>query len=167
MTFHNREPKAWAALLASMAKAGFVLPKEGIIYQDGIPSYKHTSQSRRQGSVIGDFILSFKKYNSIMPKKLKKVENLTEISEEHVIGVVKRILKKLGPLKPDALLAQFYLELQPVLISNVSTAVSNGNGATTKFIENVEKIRLFDSQHQQLLKNHFSYIDGKWSIKIK
>jgi SAM-dependent methyltransferase len=164
MTFHNREPRAWAALLLSMAKAGFEIPEGGIIYQDGIPSYKHTAQSRRSGSVIGDFILTFSKstaaYSAIRDQSV-----IEELSGTKIIELVEAILHEHGPLRPDMLLAKFYLRLQPFISANISTAIKMGNGAAQKLIDTFDGFELFDSHRRPLLEQHFDYIDEQWSIK--
>ena len=59
LTFNNREPRAWIALLAAAVAAGFELPPGGVIFQGGIRHYAHTAQARRRGSVHGDFVYSF------------------------------------------------------------------------------------------------------------
>ncbi|EGP4907836.1 hypothetical protein FFQ47_002418, partial [Enterococcus faecium] len=41
-TFNNKDLSVWIALLRAVTKAGFVLPEEGVIFQDYIESYKNT-----------------------------------------------------------------------------------------------------------------------------
>jgi len=60
-TFNNKNIKVWIALLKAIAKAGFYLPENGVVFQDFIESYKNTSHLRFSGNVHGDFIYSFKK----------------------------------------------------------------------------------------------------------
>jgi SAM-dependent methyltransferase len=165
MTFHNREPRAWAALLLSITKAGFELPSDGIIFQDGIQSYKHTAQSRRAGSVIGDFILSFRKLPVDAKNTILEEEKFEDISEDKIVNIVEQILHNRGPMKPDELLSQFYLEIHPQMLSSIRAAVYNGNGAAQRLIEQFEDFQLFDSQRRQLLEQYFAYSDGKWSLK--
>ncbi len=165
LTFHNREPRAWAALLVAATRAGFELPPNGVIYQGGIPSYKHTAQSRRAGSVIGDFILSFRKPKDkvleITPENRIKQE---WVSEKEFVKTVRKILEHHGSLTPNALLAQLYVEYQPKLLKKVQLAVAQGETATSKLIEDFDAIQLFDSHRRQLLEEHFRYKDGTWSL---
>lgn len=60
-TFNNKNIKVWIAMLKAVAKAGFYLPDDGIIFQDYIDSYKNTAHLRFSGNIQGDFIYSFRK----------------------------------------------------------------------------------------------------------
>lgn len=67
MTFHNKDVGVWMALHRAARRAGFVLPERvevdnhGMIYQDFIKNYQQTFHTRAPGSLLGDFILTFKK----------------------------------------------------------------------------------------------------------
>ncbi len=60
-TFNNKNIKVWVAMLKAVAKAGFYLPDDGILFQDYIDSYKNTAHLRFSGNIQGDFIYSFRK----------------------------------------------------------------------------------------------------------
>ena len=60
-TFNNKNIKVWIAMLKAVARAGFYLPEEGILFQDYIESYKNTTHLRLSGNIQGDFIYSFQK----------------------------------------------------------------------------------------------------------
>jgi DNA modification methylase len=61
LTFNNKEPEAWIALLRSVKRAGFSLSPGGVLFQDGVEAYKRTIDLRRDGAIHGDFIYTFKK----------------------------------------------------------------------------------------------------------
>lgn len=164
MTFHNREPRAWAALLVAATKAGFDLPSNGIVFQDGIASYKHTAQSRRSGSVIGDFILSFQKPLRALPAP-KSVTSHKAWSEKEFRDTVEKLLREKGPLTPNALISRLYIEFQPHLLKRVRAAVAHSDGAAETLIEDFDGIQLLDSHRRQLLERDFNYKDGKWSLR--
>lgn len=63
-TFNNKNIKVWAAMLKAVARAGFYLPEDGILFQDYIESYKNTAHLRFSGNIQGDFIYSFRKGNA-------------------------------------------------------------------------------------------------------
>lgn len=67
VTFNNKEPEAWIAFLRAVKRAGFHLPDNGIVFQDGVSAYKKTIDSRRGGAIFGDFIYSFYKDSSRLP----------------------------------------------------------------------------------------------------
>lgn len=60
-TFNNKKLKVWIALLNAIAKSGFYLPENGVVFQDYIEEYKNTSHLKYSGNIQGDFIYSFKK----------------------------------------------------------------------------------------------------------
>jgi len=67
LTFHNRDLKVWMALHRAANRAGFKLPSagedpyRGMLYQPPIEHYTTTLHQRAAGSMLGDFILSFKR----------------------------------------------------------------------------------------------------------
>lgn len=60
-TFNNKNIKVWVAMLKAVARAGFYLPDDGILFQDYIDPYKNTTHLRFSGNIQGDFIYSFRK----------------------------------------------------------------------------------------------------------
>lgn len=66
LTFHNRDIGVWMAMNRAAIRAGFRLPPEseslnrGMVYQPPIENYTQTIHQKRTGSMLGDFILSFK-----------------------------------------------------------------------------------------------------------
>jgi predicted RNA-binding Zn-ribbon protein involved in translation (DUF1610 family) len=163
LTFNNREPRAWAALLVATTKSGFELLPNGLVYQDGIPSYRHTAQSRRHGSIIGDFILSFKKLPAI------RFGHALEYShpdlEKQIVEIVHQILRREGPQPPDELVAKLYKEIYPLLINRIRAALAAGGDAVERLFDEMDRIRLFNSERRQLLEQYFNYDQGKWSLK--
>lgn len=167
LTFHNREPRAWAALLVAATKAGFELPPNGLIYQDGIPSYKHTAQARRAGSAIGDFILSFRKMSRDSVPFVSSRGANNDSLEEMLIRTVDQMLREHGSLTPDALMVLLYIEFLPHLLRRVRAAMIRGSGLTEKLLQDVDSIQLLDSHRRQLLEEHFCYEAGKWSLRLE
>jgi putative DNA methylase len=161
MTFNNREPRAWASLMIAAAKAGFSLAPNGILFQDGVDSYKHTAQSRRNGSVIGDFILSFKKTK--LRRKRKAFVSDSENTSDLILKIIKELLK-LGPLTPNDLMSQLYIQLFPWFVSQIENASENGNKSLNELLENMNEIQFLDSHRKELLQRHFLFSNGRWSL---
>lgn len=162
MTFNNREPRAWGSLLVAAAKAGFDLPPGGVVFQSGIDTYKHTAQSRRTGSVIGDFILSFKADGTPL-RKARRDANLTT---EDVTRAITRVLRREGrPLNPNELLQRLYIDLQPRMMELARGAIASGERAVNALIASLDDIQLLDSHRRQLLEEHFDYRDGHWALR--
>jgi SAM-dependent methyltransferase len=66
LTFHNKDVGVWMAMNRAAIRAGFRLPpveqskNRGMIYQPPIQNYTQTIHQKRTGSMLGDFILSFR-----------------------------------------------------------------------------------------------------------
>lgn len=161
MTFHNREPRAWAALFIAAVKAGFDLPENSVVFQDGVPSYKHTAQSRRTGSAIGDFIISFRR----PAKQTRSKGQGTEIDEATFVNLVSEVLRAEGPLDPPALLALVWLKAQPHVYGAARAAVASGSDAEAALLRGLDEIGLFDSHRRALLEAHFDFDGRQWSLR--
>jgi len=100
MTFHNRDVSVWMALHRAARRAGFDLPSReevdnhGMVYQDFIQNFKQTFNLRASGSLLGDFILTFKKvrvpatvdsmvYNLSTSQHMKLLERIKASIEYH------------------------------------------------------------------------------------
>lgn len=79
LTFNNKDISAWLALLFSIFRSGFTLEENGIYFQSGVDSYKHTAHTRFDGSPYGDFIYVFKKSDK---SNLKTYESEESFSTE-------------------------------------------------------------------------------------
>ena len=86
----------------ALTKAGFEFLPQDLVYQDGISSYRHTAQSRREGSIKGDFILSFRKCLELANIE-HHVSNKMDLKKE-LIKIITKILQNEGPQTPDQLL---------------------------------------------------------------
>ncbi len=95
LTFHNRDAGVWMALHRAARRAGFALPvrdevkNHGMIYQDFIENFKHTFHTRAPGSLLGDFILTFKKVE--IPSQIENV--ISDLSTSHQEAIIDRIGK--------------------------------------------------------------------------
>lgn len=86
MTFHNRDPNVWVALYKASHKAGF--EEVSKVYQPPIQLYTTTLHQRANGSLLGDFIVSFK-------WREKPIEEKTTIElpeEREIIKVCKEVI---------------------------------------------------------------------------
>jgi DNA modification methylase/DNA-directed RNA polymerase subunit RPC12/RpoP len=86
MTFHNKDISVWMALHRAAQRAGFRMPtmKEardrGMIYQPAVKHYTNTFNLRASGSLLGDFILTFKPVDT--PDDLDAVRDELTLAEE-------------------------------------------------------------------------------------
>jgi len=162
LTFNNREPRAWASLLIAISKAGFEFPKNGVIFQDGVSAYKHTSQSRRNGSVIGDFIFSFKK-PLLKKKKINRNSKNSKIDyQDLLIKSIRNILTKKGPTSPTELMKEIYKENIPKFLEQIKSFKTELDYET--FLNDIDRVKIFDSHQKVFLEKYFYYDGEKWSL---
>ena len=150
-TFNNKEPEAWIALLRAIAKAGFVLPEAGVMFQDGVEAYKRTIALRRDGAIHGDFIYSF--YKSDDKAFIRRKE-----TGFNWRTVVKDILKEAficgGVIKNTDLYLKINTALLPRIFSNLNTEVNSEYDQLSDFtFKNLEN----------LLHDQLSFNAGIWS----
>ncbi len=111
MTFHNKDLPVWNSLLVSAYDAGFHLEEtNGVIYQPPIKAYTTTSHQRRGGSMLGDFILSFRRSDT-PPSR-------TKIEEREVEKVILKEVRKVVQYHGGAAMGTIYLQLIPFLTNN-------------------------------------------------
>ena len=65
-------------MMKAVLDAGFVLEKDGVIYQEPIEIYKDTAHARYDGALQGDFVYTFVK----LPKQELIHENVIQFSLE-------------------------------------------------------------------------------------
>jgi hypothetical protein len=167
MTFNNREPRAWVALVAAVAGSGFSLPSNGVHFQDGIASYKHTAQSRRAGSVIGDFVYSFRKGVELTPAKQNHptAGNLGSFIEERLVEEMKSYLGRVESCRASELFQAAYLAIQPDLFHYISAQLRSGRSTSAQLISEAERISTFDSVRGAQLRRLFAYDGGLWKLR--
>jgi DNA modification methylase len=111
MTFHNREFKVWNAIHAAAHDAGFVMPEhDGLIYQPPIQNYTQTIQLRRRGSMLGDFIVSFKRVEAAPERRM--------IPEVEIGSKVRKVAEETVAYHGSASLSTIYMRLIPFLINS-------------------------------------------------
>lgn len=149
VTFNNKEPEAWIAFLRAVKKAGFLLPKGGIIFQDGVEAYKKSIDSRRGGAIFGDFVYSFFKDVSSTPLNIKNSKNW----EDNLDKNLKELRKKHSEITNASLYTQIYLELLPELYDSIDCYSAN-----TNYIEGLD-FNAFENK----IKEYYEYNNGIWT----
>jgi len=97
LTFHNRDLKVWMALHRAANRAGFKLPSasedpyRGMLYQPPIEHYTTTLHQRAAGSMLGDFILSFKRETAI-PYEMTG-STLSTDEEQELVNKTQELIK--------------------------------------------------------------------------
>ncbi len=101
LTFHNRDIGVWMAMNRAAIRAGFRLPpleespNRGMVYQPPIQNYTQTIHQKRTGSMLGDFILSFKPVEeTIAPEPV--LQTLPTEVEKEIYGKAEDIIQYHG-----------------------------------------------------------------------
>ena len=111
MTFHNLNFHVWNAINAAAHDAGFIVPeKDGMIYQPPIRGYLTTIQLRRPGSMLGDFIISFKRARAAPRRRM--------IPEVEIGSRVRRVAAEAVQYHGGATLSTIYMRLMPYLVNS-------------------------------------------------
>lgn len=140
MTFHNKEFKIWNAIHLAAHDAGFVLAEEdGMIYQSPIRQYIGTAHTKAQGSMLGDFILSFRRVEKLPEKKMIEYVEIEKRIQELAAEAV---LHHKG-----ASLSTICMKIMPFLLNN----------------NLLEKIH--ENDLPPYLRDSFVERDGKWYLK--
>ena len=140
MTFHNKEFRVWNAIHLAAHDAGFRLAEhDGMIYQPAIKLYEHTISTRRSGSMLGDFILSF--------QKVEKQPGFRQIEHAEIGRQIERLAAEAVIHHKGASLSLIYMKLMPWLLNN----------------NLLDKIG--EKEIVPYLANNFEEKDGRWHLK--
>ncbi|MCJ7720307.1 MAG: hypothetical protein MUO36_02445 [Candidatus Hadarchaeum sp.] len=140
MTFHNKEFKVWNAIHLAAHDAGFKLAEhDGMIYQPPVANYTQTIQTRRSGSMLGDFILSF--------QKVDKQPDFKQIEHAETGLQIERLAAEAVLHHQGASLSLIYMKLMPWLLNN-------------NLLDKISEKELVP-----YLTNSFEEKDGKWRLK--
>ncbi|MGB2866190.1 MAG: DNA methyltransferase [Sedimentisphaerales bacterium] len=141
MTFHNKEFKVWNAIHLAAHDAGFKLAeRDGMIYQPPIANYTQTIQTRRSGSMLGDFILSF--------QKVDKQSEFNAIEHAEIGRRIERLAAEVVLHHKGASLSLIYMKMMPWLLNN-------------NLLDKISEKELVP-----YLSNNFEEKDGKWYLKV-
>ncbi|MCO5442405.1 DNA methyltransferase [Enterococcus faecium] len=131
-TFNNKDLSVWIALLRAVTKAGFVLPEEGVIFQDYIESYKNTAHLRYSGNIQGDFIYSFKKGKYEINDSLKEYEPLMYI-ETQISRIINQLYDTNIVYNTAELYQGIFSEIIEILCKYIAANIENESVFTTIF----------------------------------
>lgn len=113
-TFNNKDINVWIAMLKSVARAGFYLPSNGILFQDYINSYKNTAHLKNAKNIHGDFIYSFAK----RPKDYE-IDTKHECLESLLKDSIKKVLTELLKDESEFIMTDLY----QVIFSEITSSI--------------------------------------------
>jgi putative DNA methylase len=158
-TFNNKNIKVWIAMMKAVARAGFYLPEDGVVFQDFIRSYKNTAHLRYSGNIQGDFIYSFVKGKNPALSVLNGC-SLKQLMEKLIKDEVIRLFNERKEYTTTELYQKIFTSLVGILMAYVSEHLDNEN--------EMLKIEEYSNDYiDTVLKQHLIYSDDIWSKKEK
>lgn len=151
VTFNNKEPEAWISFLRAVKRAGFILPRDGIIFQDGVESYKKSIDSRRGGAIFGDFVYSFKKESSLRPIASSPHTGWRENLDKSL----RELAETREEISNVELYTEIYLQLLPELFDAIDV-----DDVETDYLNGLT-FKNFESK----IEEYYSYSEGIWAKK--
>ncbi|HCY76506.1 MAG TPA: hypothetical protein DHV28_11345 [Ignavibacteriales bacterium] len=161
LTFHNKDISVWMSLHRAANRAGFKLPSEdfsenrGIIYQPPIQNYTQTFHTKASGSMLGDFILSFQRIDTI--DDAHKISSmLSQEQEKKLVDKIESLLVYHGGADENTLMTV----LVPFLMNEIHVFTDVANFNFESFLK--KYFSLDSKQKKWFTKEQFTeYYDPK------
>lgn len=152
-TFNNKNLNVWLAMLRAVAKSGFYLAKNGVLFQDFISSYKNTSHLKYEGNVQGDFIYSFVKSENITIEDFsgKTIDDVIKDSLSHVIN---NVIINDNPISSEILYKEIFTELASNLMKLIMYKQSIG--------ENIDSLTFEEKSIDTHIEKELVYTTYGW-----
>ncbi len=152
-TFQNKNIKVWVAMLKAVARAGFYLPEDGILFQDYIDSYKNTAHLRFSGNIQGDFIYSFRK--GAVEIEPDGARSFSEIIRDSVEETVEKLFRQRASCTTPELYQKLLADMTGRLMQYILWCLSTGT--------ELEDITSFSNDYlENRLRETLVYADGVW-----
>lgn len=152
-TFNNKNLKVWVAMLKAVARAGFYLPEDGILFQDYIDSYKNTSHLRFSGNIRGDFIYSFRKGSMEIEGSPEKA--LSDIIDESIDESVAKLFRRRKQYTTPELYQKILADMTRKLMQHIIWCINNER--------EIEDVSSFSNDYlEQKLKGSLVCENGIW-----
>lgn len=152
-TFNNKNIKVWVAMLKAVARAGFYLPDDGILFQDYIDSYKNTAHLRFSGNIQGDFIYSFRK--GAIEINANGIKGFSDIINEAIDTTVAKLYRRRKSYDTAELYQKILTSMTRDLMAYILWC--NNNDAAMEDISSLSNDYL-----ENRLKRTLVYEDGIW-----
>lgn len=125
-TFNNKDINVWVALLKAVARAGFYLPENGVVFQDFIESYKNTAHLQYSGNIHGDFIYSFKK-GPVSRTVLHPGKDYVEVVKGVIADCIEELYAKQHAYSTTELYQAIFSKLIPVILDFAANDSDEGH----------------------------------------
>lgn len=162
LTFNNREPRAWSALLVAALRAGFTVPEGGVHFQPGVANYRQTARTRRAGSVHGDFVFTFQKSFELMGTA-PRGDLLDPLHPDEVQRRLVSLVSE-NSLSTEELMREFYASLIPDLLRYLAGRGDDKETAI-RHLETADSLDIFNSERKAKLAAVIDFEDGQWRAR--
>lgn len=156
-TFNNKNIRVWIAMMRAVARAGFYLPENGVIFQDFIQSYKNTAHLQYAGNIHGDFIYSFVRGENPASPLLQDTD-VQEIIKTSIEDALDTLYRKRKGYTTTQLYQQIFSRLANVLMTYISVHLDDSR-------QMGQIARYSDATIDSILKRRLVYRNEKWYCK--
>lgn len=152
-TFNNKNIKVWVAMLRAVARAGFYLPEDGVLFQDYIEAYKNTAHLRFSGNIQGDFIYSFRKGTTEIDVDGSK--GFSVIIRESIDATIRKLFRRRKSYTTPVLYQKVLTNMTSKLMQYILWCMTSGT--------EMEDISSFANDYlENQLKETLVCEDGTW-----
>lgn len=153
-TFNNKNLNVWLAMLRAVAKSGFKLAENGVLFQDFISSYKNTSHLKYAGNVQGDFIYTFIKKDNTNIKNYNN-KDLNSIIDDSIKKAIRiSFSKEITKVKSEVLYKNLFTILASNLMEYIIYEQSIGN--------NIDDLKFEEKFVDDHIVKYLKYNNGYW-----
>lgn len=114
-TFNNKDIDIWVRMLRAVVKSGFILPRDGLIYQKYIKGYENTAHLRSEGNIQGDYIYSFIKGSIAYSEDINLNLFETELTQT-IHGCVEKLFLQKSEYDTPTLYQHIFSEIVSMLM---------------------------------------------------
>lgn len=164
LTFHNKDINVWMSLHRAANRAGFRLPSQrecenrGIIYQPPIRNYTQTFHQKATGSMLGDFILTFKRMDNVTDESKIK-SSLTKKQEIELENKIAELIEFHGGADDNVIMTILIPTLQELGIFTRVASFDWSNFLEKRFLKDKDTGKWFTKEHFDPATNVLRPID--------
>ena len=156
-TFNNKNINVWIAMLKAVARAGFVLPNRGVLFQDYIDSYKNTAHLRYEGNLHGDFVYSFRKVDDYIEKPTE-YDSLKDLLNDVVENISKNIMMESKEVLTTDLYQEIFASSAGLMMSYIQENLE---------CEDIIEEEFSKTYIDEILSKYLVYEEGHWKKETK
>lgn len=157
-TFNNKNINVWIAMLKAIANSGFILPNNGIAFQDSVKEYKNTSHLQYSKNIHGDLIYSFVKNNY-----KSEIDNIIDPSIDNIKNSILETINDLYLIKEKYTNTELYTAILENLTQVILSLITHNKYTDDS---NLIKIEKFSSNYiDEILNSILEFKDEYWIYK--